>query len=233
MIPSLQINSNAALMEKMEEENVVLSTVADGFLQESSSYLHLSFRGISTVVFQRTTVLIMLLLFQSLSQFILEMYEELISHHVIIPMFLTMLVGAGGNAGNQSTVRCITGLATREFRQEDYLLVLRKEIACGLISSSLLTLVGFARVYYFYGAQFYSTIAVSLSLFCIIVISTLLGTTLPFFFKFVGIRKEHAAPCIQVLMDITGVFITCFLCSHTIPKSEGRADSLNTGKKSA
>ncbi|KAH9578627.1 SLC41 divalent cation transporter [Trypanosoma melophagium] len=227
MLPSLQINSNAVLVE---EEHVVQSTVVDGFPQEFS-YFHLNFRGVSTVVFQRTTVLVVLLLFQSLSQFILEMYEELISHHVIIPMFLTMLVGAGGNAGNQSTVRCITGLATREFRQDDYLLVLRKEIACGLISSSLLTLVGFARVYYFYGAQFYSTIAVSLSLFCIIVISTLLGTTLPFFFKFIGIRKEHAAPCIQVLMDITGVFITCFLCSHTIPKSEGLAAGVNTWKK--
>ncbi|KEG14750.1 putative Mg transporter [Trypanosoma grayi] len=227
MIPSAQVEPDAPLVEGMEEGIVIQCTKVDEIRQETS-YLHLNFSGISNVVCQRTVVLIALLLFQSLSQFILEMYEDLISRHVIIPMFLTMLVGAGGNAGNQSTVRCITGLATREFRQGDYFLVLRKETVCGLISSLLLTVVGFARVYYFYGGQFFSTIAVSLSLFCIMVVSTLLGTTLPFLFKFSGIRKEHAAPCIQVLMDITGVFITCFLCALIIPQSEARGDDMWT-----
>ena len=43
-----------------------------------------------------------------------EHFEGLISEHVIIASFLTMLVGAGGNAGNQASVRLIRGLATGE-----------------------------------------------------------------------------------------------------------------------
>ncbi|RNF05642.1 Mg++ transporter [Trypanosoma rangeli] len=224
-ILSVSADSKNGLVDGMEEERTVHYSVMEELPQGN---LHLSFRGIVDVVCQRTVVLVVLLLIQSLSQFVLGMYEGLISRHVMIPMFLTMIIGAGGNAGNQSAVRCITGLTTREFRRRDFLIVLRKEFVCGLIISLLLTVVGFARVYYFYWSQFYSTIAISMSLFCVLMISALFGTTLPFFFQFVGINREHAAPCIQVLMDIVGVFITCFLCSLVIPASEG---SIGNGVK--
>lgn len=190
-----------------------------------STYLSLEMGGIANVVWHRTSVLVSLLLLQSLSQFILEMYEGLISTHVIIPLFLTMLVGAGGNAGNQCTVRAITGLVTKEFRAKDYWYVLRKELAVGLINSFILAGIGFGRVYYFYGKDnmFWSTVAITLSLFCIVLSSVLLGTSLPFLIGYFGYDREHAAPIIQVVMDITGVFITCSLCSAIIPSSEHRA----------
>lgn len=196
------------------------------------SYLAMSADSIFSVVGHRTVVLVSLLLLQSLSQFILESYEQLISHHVIIPLFLTMLVGAGGNAGNQSTVRAITGLVTGEFNARDYFRVLRKEVVVGFINSLILGGIGFARVYYFYGSHdmFYSTIAITLSLFCIVLSSVIIGTTLPFVIGFLGADREHAAPIIQVVMDITGVFITCSLCSAIMPSREIR---VSAGSKSA
>ena len=191
----------------------------------SGGYLSLDSAGIFNTVWNRTTVLVSLLLLQSLSQFILEMYEPLIAKHVIIPLFLTMLVGAGGNAGNQATVRAITGLVTREFAPHDYLKLLRKEAVVGTINAFVLAGIGFARVYYFYGNHdlFYSTIAITLSLFSIVFVSAILGCTLPFLIGAVGFDREHAAPVIQVTMDIVGVFITCSLCSWIIPASEHRA----------
>ena len=42
---------------------------------------------------------------QSLSGFILAKNEALLENHPVIIFFLTMLVGAGGNAGNQASVR--------------------------------------------------------------------------------------------------------------------------------
>lgn len=187
-----------------------------------TTYLDLALPGILSVVWHRTSVLVSLLLLQSLSQFILEMYESLISKHVIIPLFLTMLVGAGGNAGNQATVRAITGLVTREFDQTDYVRLLKKEFIVGLINALVLAGIGFGRVYYFYGNHdlFYSTVAITLSLFCIVLSSAVLGATLPFLIGALGFDREHAAPIIQVTMDIVGVFITCALCSLIIPPSE-------------
>lgn len=51
-----------------------------------------------------------LLVLQSTSSFVLEQYQELLKQHLVVTVFLTMLVGAGGNAGNQSAIKIIRGL---------------------------------------------------------------------------------------------------------------------------
>jgi hypothetical protein len=53
----------------------------------------------------RANWLVGLLILQSCSGFILSHNEELLDRHPMIIYFLTMLVGAGGNAGNQASVR--------------------------------------------------------------------------------------------------------------------------------
>ena len=58
-------------------------------------------RGLLASLGRRIPLLLALLLFQSGSSFILANFEELIATHSVIVAFLTMLVGAGGNAGNQ------------------------------------------------------------------------------------------------------------------------------------
>ena len=60
-------------------------------------------------IFSRICLLSFLLLLQSGSSFILQSFSDLISKHILITMYLTMLVGAGGNAGNQAAVLVIRG----------------------------------------------------------------------------------------------------------------------------
>jgi hypothetical protein len=62
---------------------------------------------------ERAGWLVGLLLFQSVSCFVLEENQNLLLSYPVITKFLTMLVGAGGNAGGQACVRgkhndCIT-----------------------------------------------------------------------------------------------------------------------------
>ena len=56
-------------------------------------------------VYDRAGWLVGLLMMQSMSSFILARNEALLQEHLVIVRFLTMLVGAGGNAGNQASVR--------------------------------------------------------------------------------------------------------------------------------
>lgn len=58
-----------------------------------------------SLVSDRARWLVGLLVFQSMSSFILARNEALLQQHTVIVRFLTMLVGAGGNAGNQASVR--------------------------------------------------------------------------------------------------------------------------------
>lgn len=62
-------------------------------------------------VFRRRWLLGLLVL-QSTSSFVLESYQQLIKENLVVTVFLTMLVGAGGNAGNQSAIKVIRGLVS-------------------------------------------------------------------------------------------------------------------------
>ena len=61
-------------------------------------------------VWQRGIWLVGLLALQSLSSMILVSYNDMLSQYTVIAIFLTMLIGTGGNAGNQSATIVIRGL---------------------------------------------------------------------------------------------------------------------------
>ncbi|CAN0340593.1 unnamed protein product [Scytosiphon promiscuus] len=55
--------------------------------------------------YERGRWLLGLLVLQSTSSSVLDKYQDLLREHVVVTLFLTMLVGAGGNAGNQSAIK--------------------------------------------------------------------------------------------------------------------------------
>ena len=61
--------------------------------------------GFGVMIMDRAGWLVGLLVLQSMSSFIIQRNEGLLQKHLVIVRFLTMLVGAGGNAGNQASVR--------------------------------------------------------------------------------------------------------------------------------
>ncbi len=67
-------------------------------------------------ILDRFSLLATLMVFQSLSSFILSSFQHFIETHIFVTLYLTMLVGAGGNAGNQSAVMVIRGMALGEIK---------------------------------------------------------------------------------------------------------------------
>ena len=66
--------------------------------------------GFGEALRDRAYWLVGLLIMQSLSGFILASNQNLLANHPVIVYYLTMMVGAGGNAGNQASVRGKTTL---------------------------------------------------------------------------------------------------------------------------
>jgi Mg/Co/Ni transporter MgtE len=211
LIPSAELEANALPVAPQPEVDA-----EKGTSPVQQTILHM--------VWQRLSILVSLLLLQSLSQFVLEAYEDLITANVVVPLFLTMLVGAGGNAGNQAAVHAITGLVTGEFKPHHLAPILAREMMVGLISSTCLFFITFVRVYVYYSNEdvqptpvFVTVLSISISLFIIVITSVFLGCTLPFALRALRINVEHAAPMIQVVMDILGVTISCITCSLMLP----------------
>jgi Mg/Co/Ni transporter MgtE len=155
---------------------------------------------------RRAGVLVALLAFQSCSSFILASFETLLQKHTVVVFFLTMLVGAGGNAGNQAAVLVIRGLATG----------LLGECRMALAIAVPMVAAGYVRVIAFHGTHT-DALAITTSLLVIVVSSVIFGTLLPLLLHHCGLDAAHAGATIQVIMDLAGVCITCTVCSLMLP----------------
>lgn len=143
-----------------------------------------------------------------------------------------MLVGAGGNAGNQSSVSLRTVrqaglyLCAHPLGLTSQVLVIRsiattgfpgfrllyREAVIGGTLAMVLVVVGFLRVFILRGSVLDAT-AICVSLFIIVSTSVSMGALLPLLFYKLGRDPAHAGPTIQVVMDILGVWVTCMVCS--------------------
>ena len=163
-------------------------------------------------VTDRAGWLVGLMVLQSMSSFIIAHNEDLLKDHSVIVQFLTMLVGAGGNAGNQASVRVIRGLALGTIDRSNTKQFLRNELILGLWLSIILSIAGFIRALAFF-TPLQETLAITSSLFVIVATSVLIGSLLPLAMKAVGIDPAHSSTTIQVIMDILGVLITVYISS--------------------
>lgn len=113
---------------------------------------------------------------------------------------MTMLVGAGGNAGNQAAVRVIRGLATGEVAPDASartIGIVSDEVARAIALATILVCAGFVRVVAF-DATIADAAAISASLFLIVGTSVVLGTLLPLLLQALRIDAAHASTTIQV-----------------------------------
>ena len=207
----------------------------------ASSLSRVSHRFVSVLspwwrsVLERFALLGVLLFLQSLSSLILSHFAAFIQTHVIVTLYLTMLVGAGGNAGNQAAVMVIRSLAMAGGRSGSGGVsagaVLWRESVVALAVGGLMMVVGFARVFLFEGGDWAAASAITLSLWCIVTSSIVLGAALPLLLHKFRLDPAHAGPCIQVLMDVLGVALTCCICSMVLGNGttrHGAAPALET-----
>lgn len=123
-----------------------------------------------------------------------------------------MLVGAGGNAGNQASVRVIRGLALGTLNEQTQAQFLMRELKMAGALSAILSLAGFLRAAAF-RTPFPETIAVTVALTMIVFSSVCLGAILPLILKKLRIDPAHSSTTIQVIMDILGVILAVFVSS--------------------
>lgn len=67
------------------------------------------------------------------------------------------------------------------------------------------------NIFHINSSIMHQSFTISISLFFIVFLSVILGVSLPYLFYIIGLEPGHAGACLQVLMDILGVFITCFI----------------------
>lgn len=193
--------------EEMTEDSFKMSGLQPG----KRSYMDTPF---FTVVLQRVQWLLPLLLLQSVSAWVMNLYGATIENNAILTFFLTMLVGTGGNVGNQSSTLMVRGLVTGEINIKNKLDVLIRELKVAFFTGGILVSACLVRIFLTHGSTYPSLAAISLSLFAIVLSSAFLGTFIPILLDKMGVDPANsAAPFISTLMDIIGVSIYCVIAS--------------------
>lgn len=162
-----------------------------------------------------------LLAMQSLSGFILARNEALLQSHPVIIYFLTMLVGAGGNAGNQASVRVIRGLALGTLNDRTQRQFLNRELKMAMSLCAILSAAGFIRAAAF-RTPLPETIAITTSLALIVMSSICLGAVLPLLLQKLRVDPAHSSTTIQVVMDILGVVLTVVVSTAMLDSPIGQ-----------
>jgi len=93
--------------------------------------------------------------------------------------------------------------------------IIRKQVGIGIRLASILAAASLLRCWLFeiVGRE---ALAICISMFSIVFVSTVLGSALPLIFKYFGADPAHAGAAIQVLMDITGVTLTCVVACFVL-----------------
>lgn len=133
-------------------------------------------------------------------------FEETIAAVVALVFFLPLLIGSAGNAGSQSATLTVRALATGDVESSDWWRLLAKELLVALLLGSAMALavglLGVIRV----GWQVAGV--VSLTMLVLVLMGSLIGMSLPFLLRRLGLDPATASgPLVTSLSDIGGVLI--------------------------
>ena len=157
--------------------------------------------------------LLILMLSATFTGGVLSSYESSLALYPALVSFIPMLMGAGGNAGGQTSVAVIRSLALNEISFPDTCRILWKELRVSLLCGGVMALVCFLKVIlidarFVAGVDALSALVVSITIFLTIVIAKLVGGFLPLLAKRVGFDPAvMASPFITTIVDALSLLV--------------------------
>lgn len=163
--------------------------------------------GVGTLWVRRIGWLLALQATNLLTLSILASFEVALEAVVALAFFIPMLIGTGGNTGTQASTLVIRALAVGSIRMSDWLRVIWKEVRVGLLLGATLGLI-VGALGYAQGEGLELGLVVGLTIIAIVLWANLLGATLPFVIRRLGMDPAVASgPMITTLVDVTGLLI--------------------------
>ena len=126
-----------------------------------------------------------------------------------------MLMGTGGNAGGQTSVTIIRGLALEEIRMRDILRILFKELRVSLLCGGMVAIATFVKLLCVdklilknTGITVEVALIVSLAILVVIIIAKIVGGLLPVLAKRIGLDPAvMASPFITTIVDAISLLV--------------------------
>jgi magnesium transporter len=147
-----------------------------------------------------------LVLVNLISVEVLHIFEDTLESMITLAFFMPLIIATGGNAGTQSATIIIRAISTGDVGLREWWRAATREAAVGLFLGLSLGLMGMGLGFFRGGWEL--GLVVFLTLLSILLVTNLLGMSLPFIFGKLRIDPAVASgPLVTSIADIIGLLI--------------------------
>ncbi len=161
---------------------------------------------------KRIPWLLVLMLSATFTSTIISSFEGALASVIVLSSFIPMITGSGGNAGSQASVSVIRALSLGEIEFKSMFRVLWKELRVSILCGATLAAANFIKLMIFdlngNPNAFMIALVVSLTLLGTIMMSKLVGSSLPLLASKIGFDPAVMAnPLISTVCDSLSLLI--------------------------
>ncbi|KIP52944.1 magnesium transporter [Leucobacter komagatae] len=169
---------------------------------------------IMQLVRSRVVWLLVLAVGATLTVQVLDVFEGTLAEVTVLALFVPLLIGTGGNTGNQAATTVTRALALGDVRARDLARVLGREARVGLMLGLLLGTLGLVLAGFVYSWQIGAVIGLTLVAIC--TVAATIGGIMPLIARWVKVDPAvFSNPFISTFVDASGLIIY-FLIARAI-----------------
>jgi len=162
--------------------------------------------SVATLVRTRVVWLLVLAIGAALTVQVLDTFESTLAEVVTLALFVPLLIGTGGNTGNQAATTVTRALALQDVTPGDIAKVLGREFRVGLCLGLILGTVGFSITSLLFDRSIGTVIGLTLLSVC--TMAATVGGAMPLLAK--AVRADPAVfsnPFITTFVDASGLVV--------------------------
>ncbi|GAA3936813.1 magnesium transporter [Microbacterium soli] len=200
LVGILTIDDAARILKQAESEDAARQ---GGVEPLRRSYLSTPIRRL---VRSRVVWLLVLAVGATLTVQVLDAFQTTLAQLTVLALFVPLLIGTGGNTGNQAATTVTRSLALGEVTPRDLFRVLAREVRVGFFLGLLLGALGFVLAGLVY--QWHIGAVIGLTLVAVCTVAASIGGIMPLAAR--AIRVDPAVfsnPFITTFVDATGLII--------------------------
>lgn len=164
--------------------------------------------GVFSTWKKRIPWLLLLMISATFTSTIIASFEGALAASVVLTGFIPMLMDTGGNAGSQCSITVIRGLSLGEIRYRDVPRLIGKELTVAVLCGGTLAAANFVKLMLIDRVSVLVAAVVCLTLISIVLVSNLVGSTLPILAKRLGFDPAvMASPFITTIVDAVALLI--------------------------
>ncbi len=152
--------------------------------------------------------LLILMISTTFTSAIILHFESKLGAYTVLTAFIPMLMGAGGNAGSQTSTTIACGLSKKELGLRNIFQVIWKEIRVAVMCGVVMAVVSFGKLLLIERVDVMVAFVVSLTLLFVICVAKIVGVIMPMLAKTIHLDPAVVAtPFISTVLDALSLLI--------------------------